>query len=135
MTTTLGPAHVPTESPQQANGHRPPPLGGGSSPQRRDGLMFLAVILSGLALIAGVFGVGLGYRAIDEAGSGGGSGSAGGAPSTATIHLTEFALRPSSVTLAEGGTLAVHNDGAVPHDLAESAEKGTFGMVTALVVS
>ena len=79
--------------------------------------MMFAVILSGMALIAGVFGVGLGWRAIDEAGSGGG-GAGGGAPATATIHLTEFALDPSSVTIASGGTLAVHNDGAVPHDLA-----------------
>ena len=79
--------------------------------------MMFAVILSGMALIAGVFGVGLGWRAIDEAGSDGGSAGAG-APSTATIHLTEFALEPSSVTIASGGTLAVHNDGAVAHDLA-----------------
>ena len=78
--------------------------------------MMFAVILSGIALIAGMFGVGLGWRAIDEAGSG--TGGAGGAPATATIHLTEFALEPSSVTLASGGTLAVHNDGAVAHDLA-----------------
>ena len=63
-----------------------------------------------------LFGVGLGWRAIDEAGNGGGAG--GGAASTATIHLTEFALDPSSVTIASGGTLAVHNDGSVPHDLA-----------------
>jgi plastocyanin len=78
--------------------------------------MMFAVILSGIALIAGVFGVGLGWRAIDEAGSGG--GAAGSAPATATIHLTEFALDPSSVTIASGGTLAVHNDGSVQHDLA-----------------
>ena len=121
MTTTLGPAHVPTETREQQNDHRPPVTSGGPSPQRRDGLMFLAVIFSGMALVAGIFGVGLGYRAIDEASSGGGSGRAGGAPSTATIHLTEFALSPLSVTLAEGGTLAVHNDGAVAHDLASRA--------------
>jgi len=78
--------------------------------------MIFAVVISCMALIAGVFGVGLGARAIDEAGSG--SGAGGGAPATATIHLTEFTLDPSSVTLAAGGTLAVHNDGAVSHNLA-----------------
>ncbi len=36
----------------------------------------------------------------------------------ATIHLTEFALNPARVELTAGGTLAVHNDGAVPHNLA-----------------
>jgi FtsP/CotA-like multicopper oxidase with cupredoxin domain len=78
--------------------------------------MLFAVVLSGMALIAGMFGVGLGFRAVDEAGSGSGAGA--GAPATATIHLTEFSLDPASVTLAAGGTLAVHNDGSVPHDLA-----------------
>ncbi len=34
---------------------------------------FLAVVVSAVALIAAIFGVGLGYRAIDEAGSDGGS--------------------------------------------------------------
>ncbi len=77
--------------------------------------MFFAVILSGMALIAGIFGVGLGYRAIDEAASGGGTGEAA---STATVHLSEFAITAASVELASGGTLAVHNDGNVQHNVA-----------------
>jgi uncharacterized cupredoxin-like copper-binding protein len=68
-----------------------------------------------MALIAGIFGVGLGYRAIDEAGSG--SGTAGAAMS-ASVHLTEFSITPASITLAAGGTLDVHNDGAVTHNVA-----------------
>ena len=116
MTTTFEPAPSPSRS-AEPNGHRPRRSSRPPQSPRGDNLMMFAVILSGIALIAGMFGVGLGWRAIDEAGSGGG-GAAASAPSTATIHLTEFALEPSSVTIASGGTLAVHNDGAVQHDLA-----------------
>jgi plastocyanin len=116
MTTTFEPAPAPSRSPEP-NGHRPRRSPRPPQSPRGDNLMMFAVILSAMALIAGVFGVGLGWRAIDEAGSGGGS-AGGGAPTTATIHLTEFALEPSSVTIASGGTLAVHNDGSVQHDLA-----------------
>jgi plastocyanin len=116
MTTTFEPAPAPSRSPEP-NGHRPRRSPRPPQSPRGDNLMMFAVILSAMALIAGLFGVGLGWRAIDEAGSGGG-GAGGGAASTATIHLTEFALDPSSVTIASGGTLAVHNDGSVPHDLA-----------------
>ena len=112
MTTTFEPAPSPSRSPERPLPNPPSPR----SP-RNDNLMMFAVILSAMALIAGVFGVGLGRRAIDEAGSGAGA-VAGGAPTTATVHLTEFALDPTSVSLAEGGTLTVHNDGAVPHNLA-----------------
>ncbi len=80
--------------------------------------MLMAVIVSGMALIAGIFGVGLGYRAIDEAGSGSASGGAAGAASTATVHLSEFAISPASVQVASGGTLAVHNDGVATHNVA-----------------
>ena len=115
MTTTFEPAPSPSRSPEP-NGHRPRRPARPPQSPRGDNLMMFAVILSGIALIAGMFGVGLGWRAIDEAGSG--TGGAGSAPATATIHLTEFALDPSSVTIASGGTLAVHNDGSVQHDLA-----------------
>jgi len=78
--------------------------------------MFITVIVSGLALIAGIFGVGLGYRAIDEAGSG--SGSGGGAPTTAKVTLSEFSIKPTSVEIAAGGTIEVTNGGATTHNLA-----------------
>ncbi len=79
-----------------------------------------AVFFSLMALIAGVFGVGLGWRAIDEAESGAGGGVGGRATATQTgsVHLGEFSITPASVTVAAGGTLDVHNDGAVPHNLA-----------------
>jgi plastocyanin len=116
MTTTFEPAPSPSRSPEPG-GPQSPAAGAARPPRpaRGDNLMVLAVLLSAMALIAGMFGVGLGLRAVDEAGGG---GTVAGAASTATIHLTEFALEPSSVTLASGGTLAVHNDGSVQHDLA-----------------
>jgi FtsP/CotA-like multicopper oxidase with cupredoxin domain len=111
MTTTFDPAPPSFRAPEQPQPIRPPRT------PRSDNLMIFAVILSAMAVLAGAFGVGLGLRAVDEAGSGGG-GAAAGAASTATVHLTEFALDPGSVAVVEGGTLAVHNDGAVPHNLA-----------------
>ena len=80
--------------------------------------MLFAVFFSLMALIAGVFGVGLGWRAIDEAESGGASGVSEAAAQTGSVHLGEFSITPASVTVAAGGTLDVHNDGAVPHNLA-----------------
>jgi len=79
--------------------------------------MFVAVVVSGMALLTAIFGVGLGHRAINEARSGSGAES-GGAPQTATVHLSEFALTPATLELASGGTITVHNDGVAPHNLA-----------------
>jgi manganese oxidase len=57
------------------------------------------------------------------------SGGDGGAPSatpaaaataeaqTVAVELSEFAIDPTDLTIAAGGTLAVTNVGAVPHDL------------------
>jgi plastocyanin len=119
MTTTFEPRPSSVEMPDQ-NGGRPTPAPSSRPPagERRDTLMFIAVAVSALALIAGMFGVGLGYRAIDDARSGSGAGTAEGAPRTASVHLSEFAITPASVEIAAGGTLDVHNDGAVPHNLA-----------------
>jgi len=42
---------------------------------------------------------------------------AAGAASTAAVSLADFKIEPASVTVASGGTLAVTNTGAVPHNL------------------
>ena len=81
--------------------------------------MFFTVLFSGMALIAAIFGVGLGFRAIDESKSGAsGDGDAATAPASASVHLSEFAITPARVEIASGGTLDVHNDGAVTHNVA-----------------
>ena len=117
MTTTMKPSSVAPDL-RETPGPRPepavrPPSGG------KDGWTLFAVLFSGMALIAGVFGVGLGFRAIDESNDGGGGGAAAeAAPATASIHLSEFALTPANVEIAAGGRIDVHNDGAAPHNLA-----------------
>ncbi len=71
----------------------------------------VALVLSGGALIV-------------AAGASGGSPTAtadpGGAaaPSSVAVQLDEFSISPSTIEVAEGGTLSVTNNGAVEHDLA-----------------
>lgn len=70
MATTFQPA-PPTTEPLPDNGHRPPPAPAPGDPSaRRDTGVLFAVAFSLMALIAGVFGVGLGFRAVDESGDG-----------------------------------------------------------------
>ncbi|MEX2328250.1 MAG: multicopper oxidase domain-containing protein [Nitriliruptoraceae bacterium] len=38
------------------------------------------------------------------------------APERVDVDVAEFALTPSSITIAEGGTLVVHNAGSIEHD-------------------
>ena len=121
MTTTFGSAPTPTELREQ-NGHKPPAPSGRAPRESRDGRdnwLFLTALLSGLALVGAIIAVGLGFRAIDESKSGGsGAAEAASAPTTATVHVTEFTINPGTVEIASGGTLSVHNDGAVPHNVA-----------------
>jgi len=48
--------------------------------------------------------------------------STGGGSSSAAVSLTEFALDPADLTVAEGGTLEVTNDGTMVHNLAVTGE-------------
>ncbi|NLV56429.1 MAG: multicopper oxidase domain-containing protein [Acidimicrobiales bacterium] len=47
----------------------------------------------------------------------GGSGGGGGAASHVTVTLSEFAIEPGAITVAEGGMLMIENAGSVPHNL------------------
>jgi manganese oxidase len=80
---------------------------------RRDNLFVIAMSVAVLAMVVAVVGVGFGLRAIDE--SSGSVTAGGGAPSSAPVSLTEFAI--SEATVAVGGSLEVSNDGAMVHDL------------------
>ena len=75
------------------------------------GLPVISIAVAAVALLAGVLGVGLGMRAIDERSSGGSSGD----DDTASVSLTEFAI--PATTVGAGGALHVTNDGTVAHDL------------------
>jgi manganese oxidase len=84
---------------------------------RQDGLAVVGIVLSLLAVVGAVVGVGLGIRAVDEAGNGG-TGVAAAAALTSSVSLTEFAVTPDHLTVAAGGSVELVNDGAVVHNLA-----------------
>ena len=86
------------------------------TPQRQDGLALVGIVLSLLAVVGAVVGVGLGIRAVDEADSGS-SVSAGGS-TTATATLTDFAIAPGHLEVAAGGSIELVNQGAAVHNLA-----------------
>ncbi|MGH9277777.1 MAG: multicopper oxidase domain-containing protein, partial [Acidimicrobiales bacterium] len=130
MTTTFNPA--PTRPSRGSDpDRRPDPEPPPGTTSRGDGWMLFTVLFSGMALIAAVFAVGLGVRAIDEAenGSGGSTPAGNTAPMTQTIHLGEFSITPAAVEIGTGGVITVHNDGSVPHNL---AIEGT-GLVTPML--
>jgi len=88
---------------------------------RRDSWVVLTFLLGAAALVAAVIGIGFGLRAIDESNhtdTSAGGASAVQAPTSVTLHLSEFAIEPKAATIAQGGTLQVMNMGTVQHDLA-----------------
>lgn len=80
--------------------------------QRRDGFLVICATLACFAVIAAVAAVGLGMRAIDSAENGTVATSA-----PVAVSLSEFAIGPAEIAVAEGGTLVVTNDGQVEHNL------------------
>ncbi len=76
-------------------------------------LAAVALVLSGGALITSVAPCG-GAPARGRCRH---AAEAAGSASVA-VELTEFAIAPSDLTIAAGGTLEVTNAGAIPHDLA-----------------
>ena len=72
--------------------------------------VFMAVVAVGAAFALSV-------AAILMAGGSGG-GTAAGAPSSVHVALSEFAIEPGAITVAEGGMLHVENTGSTPHNLA-----------------
>lgn len=76
-----------------------------------------------VALVLGVLAVAAAFALsisaiIMAAGEGGGGASSGGAPSEVTVTLSEFAIEPSAITVAEGGKLKITNGGSVAHNFA-----------------
>jgi nitrite reductase (NO-forming) len=95
---------------------------------RRDAWIVFTVVFAAIAMLVAVIAVGFGSRAIDDSErrvktSGTAAPAAGHtAPTTATVHLSEFKIEPKDVTVAQGATLQVVNAGTMPHNL---AVKGT----------
>jgi uncharacterized cupredoxin-like copper-binding protein len=74
------------------------------------GLAGFAVVLAVLALLVATVVAVLGGGDDD-------AGTAGGAGEAVTVSLSEFAVSPAAITVPEGGSLAVTNDGTTPHNL------------------
>ena len=100
MSIDTRPAPTPDTLPSPTE--PPRPQVGGSLPAGT-----AAVVLAVLALVIAAVGLFVGGR--DD-----GSGSGQSAP---TVSLTEFALTPATVTVPEGGSLEVTNDGTMPHNV------------------
>ncbi len=68
--------------------------------------------------VAAVMALVLGFTAVVlAAGADGGSAVGGDASGPVHVSLSDFAIEPSAVTVAEGGSLHVTNDGASAHNL------------------
>jgi manganese oxidase len=80
----------------------------------------VALVLSGGALIASAKAGSA--PASTSAASAAAAASAVEAPSAVDVALTEFAITPTDITVAAGGTLEVTNEGVVDHDLAVIGE-------------
>lgn len=93
----------------------------------RDTWSVIAVAVSALALIAAVIGVGLGARAVDEAGGEEAAAVASGEPLTFDIELSDLDVKPASIEVPAGSEVIanVTNAGAVPHDLKLNGRTGT----------
>ena len=82
-------------------------------PLRRADVATPAILFSTIAVLALALGITVAARSGDDDGA-----AALGAPLSAHVALTEFALAPDSLEVAEGGTVHVQNDGGVVHNLA-----------------
>lgn len=88
----------------------------------RSALLAGVAIVTTVALVLSAFalGVALSARAtvVGSAPPAAAAGGASEAPAAQVeVSLTEFAITPADIVVAEGGTLVVRNDGSIPHNL------------------
>jgi FtsP/CotA-like multicopper oxidase with cupredoxin domain len=87
-------------------------------------------ILTAVSVVAAVMALAIAIVAVVVAGGSGGSSSVT-AGAQAEVTLTEFAIEPAAVSVAEGGTLLVSNGGATAHDVSVVGTDLTTGEVAA----
>lgn len=68
-----------------------------------------------LAVLLGVTGIAALAVVLAESDDDGGGG--GGSAATSMVSLSEFAIDPSPIVVAPGGSFTVHNDGSIEHNL------------------
>jgi plastocyanin len=100
----------PTQPPEPASAHR-------------DNLLVVGVALAALAFVASAVTFGFGARANDGDSTG---VSSGGAATTASLVLSEFAITPASITVGVDGSLEVTNEGTIEHDTAVKGNEDAF---------
>lgn len=102
------------------------------TPSARDAWLVVAVIVSFVALLAAVIGVGFAMRAIDEADDSSDSSGTAALPAAlepliVEVTLGEFFVRPARIVAQPGQrvVLDVTNSGTMPHDLKVGGTRGT----------
>ena len=118
MTVTEHPSATPAEQPPPSPPDPSPP-----SPSPPFPVGAAAIVAAVLAL---VFAVAALVFNRDGAGD---DAAAGG--TTSVVELSEFAISPASVTVAEGGSVTVNNTGSTPHDLTVQGTDITTGEIAA----
>ncbi len=90
----------------------------------RDGWTLVIFAVAAMSLLASLFGVGLGMRAVDESKT---STGGGGGTKTIEIELGDLFVRPSAVEVAAGTEVILRatNNGAMAHDLQLEGKTGT----------
>jgi nitrite reductase (NO-forming) len=88
------------------------------------GVLSLAIALA--AVLLSVFGIGLGWRAVDESKDKGVAAVATGEPQTIEVELADLDVKPASIDVPAGTEVIVNatNSGAVAHDLKLGGQKG-----------
>jgi len=121
MSTLLDPTTAPLggESEPSPGPHDQPPSPP-SSDAGRDGWIITVYVLAVVAIVASVFGVGLGLRAVNEAGNGDKTGlpAAATAEPAAMVHLSELKIEPGEVHATTGAGIDIMNMGSMAHNLA-----------------
>jgi len=97
---------------------------------KRDNLFVISVVVSLIALVVAVVGVGFGMRAIDESKADPAASGTGGVD-TLEVSLGEFTISPAKAEMSSAGAIQVSNAGKAVHDLTIEGADLTTGPVDA----
>jgi FtsP/CotA-like multicopper oxidase with cupredoxin domain len=103
---------------------------------RADTLGVFGIVLALGAIFFAIVGIGIAWRAADDARSAGVSTGASGragvsAPAEVMVHLADLEIEPATIEIAAGGTLQAMNTGATTHNLAVEGKDLATAMLDA----